>query len=543
MPRQRSNTTGTNTMGPVQRLLLAFAGSATLLLAGTYHSAAFAQVSQVEPYWAYVTEGDSLLRSGFRDAVEYYPVAKLSAGTLVRVDAQGGDWMQVTYPPGTPAFVPFDSASVDLTSKSVTLTKQSRLSAANMNDGLKGSWRPLLAMPLEPGTKLTLVDTTPVESNRGKAWKVAAPSEARGYLPTKSIRKASESEISSYLKANPVLATPAKVEPATPPQPAKPDTTPTVEAAPTQPQPMDLRDPSVGTPAPERKVEATTTPSSTLTTPTNTTPTGTTPDTNATSASQTKPAEPKLAENKPESRPVAKTPTPTQPVIQPPRPMEKYAGLESAFRAVQAQPVMEGEYSELIAEYQKAIDEAPAEQTRLKTALGQRLELLKIRADLQAQKRQMQADHQSVQTDKAIVEQKIADFDRARQYVVVGRLSASTIYDGVRLPLMYRVQTVGGASSGRTLGYVKPQDGVNPERFIGAIVGIVGQSQIDPSLKLNIVSPTRIDSLESLPGASADLLTPGVPTVSTNPSPINPPAEQPKQAEAPTDWVSPSDPR
>ncbi len=523
-------------MGPVQRFLLAFAGSATLLFAGALNSAAFAQVSQVEPYWAYVTESDALLRSGFRDAVEYYPVAKLASGTLVRVDAQGGDWLQVTYPPGTPAFVPFDSASVDIATKSAALTKQSRLSAANMNDGLKGSWRPLLAMPLEPGTKLTLIDTTPVESNRGKAWKVAAPNEARGYLPTKSIRKASENEVSTYLKANPALATPVKVETVTP---AKPETTPTVEATPTQLQPMDLRDPSVGTPTPEPNVEATPSDSSNpapTTQPTTTPPTAPAPD-------AVKPIESKPVENYPETRPIAKAP---QAVIQPPRPMDRYAGLESAFRAVQAQPVMEGEYSELIAEYQKAIDEAPAEQTRLKTALGQRLELLKIRADLQAQKRQLQADTQSVQTDKAIVEQKIADFDRARQYVVVGRLSASTIYDGVRLPLMYRVQTVGGASSGRTLGYVRPQEGVNPDRFIGAIVGIVGTSQIDPSLKLNIVSPTRIDSLESLPGASADLLTPGVPAVSTSPTPPtpnNPPAEQPKQAEAPTDWVSPSDPR
>jgi hypothetical protein len=490
--------------GRVQRLMLALAAAMTMTVVGT--GGAFAQISQVEPYWAYVTEGDVLLRSGFRDSVEYYPVAKLAQGTLVRVDGESKDWMQVTYPPGTTAFAPFDTGLVDVAGKTFTLTKQSRLSAANMNDGLKGSWRPLLATPLEPGTKLTLAEFAPVESNRGKAWKVIAPEQARGFLPTKSVRKANESEIALYQRAsghvpNPQATTSPGVGASTTasPEPTNPSTN-TNTGQLDAPAVVDLRNPNTGTPTPAE---------------TNPPPVASQP---WPTKNQTRPAPSKASQ--PRSKPTI-------------------AGLEAAFNAVLKLPIVDGEFNELIAEFERAINELPSDEVRTKTALGQRLELLRIRADLQAQRRQIMADQEAVSGDKTIVEQRIADFDRARQYVVVGRLSASTIYDGTRLPLMYRVQTVGGTVSGRTLGYVRPQEGVDPERYIGAIVGIVGEANLDPALRLNIVTPTRIDSLDSLTNQTAE----ATPTESPSGTETSAPAEPPSQADAPTDWKSPSDPR
>ncbi len=504
---------------------------ASLMMAG----AAWAQTSPVEPYWAVITDDNTLMRSGFRDTVEYYPVAKLGKGVLVRIDGESKEWLQAEYPAEASAFVPFEAVSIDVNSATATLTKPSRLSAANINDGFKGSWRPLLASPLAIGTKLTLLEKNPVESTRGKAWVVAAPAEARGFVPTRSIRRLSVEEAASMLRAQgkePAagLSPMAKTEPARAPAPIPandPNATPAKVEAPSKV--VDLRDPTV---VPANTVLEPTTTSAPATS--TSAPSGQEPDTRGlvsdvtTDAGVATKIEPKAPSPATAN---GKAPV-TSPTSATPR-MNKYEGLESAFKAVGQQPVKDGEFSELIAEYEAAIAELPADRARLRTQLTQRLELLKIRADLQAQLRKIDEDRQAVSTERTVVEQRLADFEKARQYVVVGRLSASTIYDGVRLPLMYRVQAVGGASAGRTLAYMKPQDGVSADRFIGAIVGVVGQTNIEPTLKINIVTPIRIDPLEALSGAGVDVVPGGLmnPDASaTQPTPSQATVEEWQQA-------------
>lgn len=508
---------------------------ASLMMAG----AAWAQTSPVEPYWAVITDDNTLMRSGFRDTVEYYPVAKLGKGVLVRIDGESKEWLQAEYPAEATAFVPFEAVSIDVNSATATLTKPSRLSAANINDGFKGSWRPLLASPLAIGTRLTLLEKNPVESTRGKAWVVAAPAEARGFVPTRSIRKLSVEEAASMLRAQgkePAagLSPMAKTEPTPAPAPIPandPNATPANVEAPSKV--VDLRDPAV-VPAKsgsepsfnDQVVEVKEVNTGEFSLPAQVDANSTQPDTRgllievAPTAAATTKTEPKTpSPAKADGKAPVASPTPATPR------MNKYEGLESAFKAVGQQPVKDGEFSELIAEYEAAIAELPADRARLRTQLTQRLELLKIRADLQAQLRKIDEDRQAVSTERTVVEQRLADFEKARQYVVVGRLSASTIYDGVRLPLMYRVQAVGGASAGRTLAYMKPQDGVSADRFIGAIVGVVGQTNIEPTLKINIVTPIRIDPLEALSGAGVDVVPGGL----MNP---NAPATQPTPSQA-----------
>src|SRR5205085_9571805 len=82
--------------------------------------------------------------------------------------------------------------------------------------------------------------------------------------------------------------------------------------------------------------------------------------------------------------------------------------------------------------------------------------------------------------------------ESSAEYVAVGRVAASTIYDGKGLPKMLRVQD---AASGRTLAYLQPDEQYELVNLIGNLVGIVGDKTYDGSLRLNIIQPHRIDIL------------------------------------------------
>ena len=84
---------------------------------------------------------------------------------------------------------------------------------------------------------------------------------------------------------------------------------------------------------------------------------------------------------------------------------------------------------------------------------------------------------------------KVAIIARA-DYTMVGRLNASRVYDGKRLPLLYRLQDPVG---GRTLGYVKPTKGVDLTPGLGRMVGLVGTKSYDAGYRLMIVTPRRFD--------------------------------------------------
>lgn len=77
------------------------------------------------------------------------------------------------------------------------------------------------------------------------------------------------------------------------------------------------------------------------------------------------------------------------------------------------------------------------------------------------------------------------DFD------AVGKLLASSVYDGTSLPRMYRLVD---PTARRTLAYIAPTD-VDATAMLGELVGVRGESQYDPSLKLRIF---EVESIEVL---------------------------------------------
>ncbi len=428
-----------------------------------------AQVQPVTAYFAVVSADEAPLRSGEGDLL--YPVAKLTKGTLLRVDGQGKGYLRVAYPAGTSCFVPADSVQVD--GKSATITKATRLKAFNMTTGFKGSWKDVLEQPLNPGAKLTLAEAEPVNDGRGNAaYRVVPIEQARAYIQESAVVKATQEQINEYM---------AKVSP-------KAGDKPETQTA-KQDKPKTPEKPVANKPATE--------------------------GTNLTQPQVT----PKETD-----KPVETTANvPDAPKVEPPK--NPYEKLEAAFDAVRKQPVESAEYTALLGEFQAAadkLDDGPLNGTA-KRRLLQRRDYLKLQIDIQAKQREIAEAKQSLGVDEQKLADRMKEVEKTRQYTIVGRLSASTIYDGKRLPLMFRVMAVGGQSS-RTLAYLKPDEKLKVEGKLGQVVGIVGESRLDPTLKSNVITPIRIDTLEAAPAMPS---TP--PATGTEP----PPPENKPSATAP----------
>jgi len=116
-----------------------------------------------------------------------------------------------------------------------------------------------------------------------------------------------------------------------------------------------------------------------------------------------------------------------------------------------------------------------------------------MREDLQKSFREAQQRNSQFSEGEKRLAAEIGAIQQQRRYAAVGRLIASTVYDGVTLPKMYRVVSLDGF--GRSIGYVAPSADFEVESRLGLVVGIVGEARFDEALRLNIIKPERIDAL------------------------------------------------
>jgi uncharacterized protein YgiM (DUF1202 family) len=432
-----------------------------------------------------VAADDALLRCG--STKQHYAVAKLEKGQILAVDSESGEWRRVLYPAGTTAFVPADQAQFSESAMTATLAAPSGLKAANAIYGLRGSWKPLLDEPLPAGTRLTVTEVIKGEDGQVAAYRVVAPSTARAWVQADAVRKATDQEVQAY--AARMRSMPAPAAP-----PAAPAFTP-IGAAPSpvaaKPQPEKKTDTSLVEPMVK---PGTTAPS---TTPSSTTPP---PNTSVPIGERPAPAAVPPADGGEHDQAKPTTPAP------PERPIAKPDELDTAFRAVLKQPSAEAEVQELSAEFQRTLDAMPdtPENKRTRTALQRRMEALKVKVDIQTAIRRAKEVNQSVSEDSKKLAARLADLDRVRAYTIIGRLAPSTIYDGVKLPLMYRVVSVGSDPS-RTLGYLKPGSEPSLDSKVGLVVGVVGDSMMDRSLRLNIITADHVDVLGPAEASAAPL--------------------------------------
>lgn len=120
-----------------------------------------------------------------------------------------------------------------------------------------------------------------------------------------------------------------------------------------------------------------------------------------------------------------------------------------------------------------------AEQLRLQEEIQSRL------ADLRRMQEQTLLEVEAIRETRRVLEAR-AD------YAAVGRMNASAVYDGRRLPRLFRLQETG---EGPTVAYLLPSSGVDLATLTGRLVGVVGTVRYDEGLRVNLITPARIDLL------------------------------------------------
>lgn len=472
------------------RLALALAPFAGLALGGApgvamlaLSAPAAAQLTPVEPYNVVVTDDSVNLRCGA--GTVWYPVAQLTKGDILRVDGTEFGWFRVAYPPGAPALVKAADATLDEARGVVKLTKRTKLWAANMQGGVTESWRGLLDNELPTGTELQSLGAVKDASGSVAGYRVVAPEGARGFISERFVRKATDTDMAA---AKGVAVAPPTVQPAAKPTPK--EAPKTVAAAPPQTQPVNNQPTTQAQTPPQAQPQAQpqTQPQAQppATQPAGTTPPATQPAADPAAQPAAKPAE------APATQPVAPPPAP-KPVD---RRVAEFDALNAKYEAIKKVPVENAEIEPLIAEYQRlltSLGDSSQNSTRRAVVKGT-IDLLDARLDLK--KAKLAAAQAAADADKnwqAVAERKAA-LDAKPRYTVVGRLSASTVYDGDRLPLMFRVTSVEGFP-GRTLAYVTPAPGVDVNGRVGALVGIIGEGNVDAALGVPVLRPTRVDPL------------------------------------------------
>lgn len=429
-----------NTKFPPGLVALAFA------LCAMIPGLARAQVSDIDPYYVVVEAEGATLRSG--DLRNYYPIAEAKVGQVLRVDGEGRQWLRVSYPLQARALIRGDKAELDRSKGIVRLTSPGRPKAWNAEYEVNGSWKDIPTEIFTAGTEFKFIEAAE-DRNGATHYVVEAPRSSRAFIETAHTRRASQGEIDRYLSS--IGGERALVGDQAGRRQPGPDGAPRIAGAvPGQPADAEPGERDAGE------------------------------------------ADTAIAAETPQRTPVPEIEEPA------PRPVAGLKQLEAAFQQVQKQKAVDAELDELLAEFRAAMEkvEPTTENEPLRIALQQRIDMLEIRKDLQRQMREVHAARSALDTNAQRVAEAAGEARASRQYTLIGRLETSAIYDGERLPLMYRIQSV-GETAGRTLGYIRPAEDMSLHSMTGQLVGVIGRAAMDERLKLNIVTPVRVDVLSA----------------------------------------------
>lgn len=454
-------------------------------------------VQAVTPYSAVVTRDGIPLQCRWGSTA--YSVKSLTSGQILKVDGQADNWLQVEYPAGLSAFVKFDEATSLEAGKTLKLTRNSRLMAANADGGV--NWWPLLDKELPAGTTFAVTKVVKNADGKETGYLVPAPKGSHGFVRKDALRQATQAELDAASTAPPPVkpvspeltplgGTPSPVKPPAPDatKPKPPEIVPPV----TDPNATKPADPSAGKPAD---------------------PAATKPSDPA-----VKPADPvaKPIEGDP-VKPVEATPQPEPKKVVPAPPKVDAEALNTMYVNAMTRSEGEVEIGAVIAEFQKSLDavEEKPDTERLRRQLSLRIDALKLRAQLAESVRASEQRSTELKQQSQKVGEQVAELERERHFAVVGRLLASSVYDGKKLPLMYRVAS-SDPSSPRTLAYVVPTDTILLADNLGKTVGVAGDKKFDEDLKVNVITPSRVEvvtlkAVEPAQPVTAPGTTPAVP--------------------------------
>ncbi len=394
------------------------------------------------PYIAVVTGNAVNVRSG-PSAQGAYVFGKLHAGDTVQVLAEEFGWAKVrTAGPAFSqmyAYVPADRrVSISGEAASVTggatspaqITARTELRAPNIDSGgaPDRSWKQIGT--LEPGA--TVVVQGVVQGDKDSVYKVSLPATGEGWVNLQFLRRATESE-SAVLTSAPV-------------------NTPAVGAP--SPAPASVQDGTLSSPTipPLRN-----------------------------DASVRTDSHGEGALDMEHTAPVVKVAAVSR--------RATWGDLENQWQAVRQQSQASAELDALRGRYLSLADTAPAGSAiaQMASSRAQQLELL-LEAQKQAQ--ELASIKNSLSERSVTMVQLITDIQRRAEYTAIGILNASVVYDGKRLPQLYRVTDT---QTGQTIAYVLPNESIPMGTMLGTLVGVKGGKEFDSALNINVISPQVVE--------------------------------------------------
>ena len=483
----------------------------TLIAAGLVRPAPVR--GQEVPYVGEITEPKVLVRSFTGHT--FYPVGELKQGDRVQVEEVFFAWSKIVPPKGVYSYISraFVDARGDGTT-GVVNADRAAVRAASL-EGPADSYR--VQLYLHAGDEVKIV------GEEGGFYKIEPPKGAFVYLPPGSVRRVTEGRAAAAPDepaepTEPQPRPPSESKPAKPQPPAEPETEakPSVEP----PQPAAVAPEPAPVPTPPEQPPAPPAP----------------PPTEAQ-------ADPHVALGVPDTAPPAATAVEDQ---MPPADDPALRDLEQQMKAALQQPLEHQPIERLLGAYEvmAANADLSLHDRRIVTARIAQLRRNRRLVEAVTEAALLKAELQAARRAEAEALEPAGPAD----YVAVGRLLASNVYDGRHLPRLLRLVEPSGRGVGRTIAYLDPRGSVTPLRLVGKLVGIVGEMHYDPALKLKVIEIEKIDLLE--PAAAAATVAPAeaatdettATTAETTPAPTSAAEESPAQPEPPAETAPSTEP-
>jgi hypothetical protein len=443
--------------------------SAAIAAAATASHAVAQDDGAVEPYPAIVIENDVYIRSGAGSS--YYPFGKLRAGDIVTVTGDRFGWARVLT--RGHAFTDFfgyvnaEHIRLGPGSTGTTLGLVDVL-APHMDRGgdPDSSWKWIARLPAES----TVVVLGQVKGSKTNFCRVALPDTGVGFVSAQFLRAATTEEVAAWER----LAGRSRTT----------ESEPTEEVVATPPT-------AIGDDAPAP------TPSEIITPSPTSPPAAATPDPIGSTDDQSPAAEANRPVEIAQDAVVDGAARPLEDIDAPPAAPQKtladvtFEDLESAYESLKKADIRVAEIAPLRERYVAYVESKQGDQRQQTIAKG-RVQLLEARAKLQEQVLSLDEVRARASLTTQDVESARIAVERAADYTAVGRIAASSIYDGIRLPHLLRMID---PASGRTIAYIDPTGDFDFPTLIGQLVGVVGPKSYDGGLRLTVIDPQRVDIL------------------------------------------------
>ena len=429
---------------------------------------ALAEVDAV-PFEAVVTANPAEVRAGAGET--FYLVGQLERGSRVSVEEVIFGWSKIVAPPNTYSYVAKDAivASPDGTIGTVQADRTAAR-AASLGGPVDSFRRQIYLLKDDQVQIVEQVD---------QFYKILPPQGAFVFLPPDTLRRLTSKEIDASLTfgsdTNP--DTPDRQDSADMLPPAAPTPSAAVEPDPTPQGPILIGWEKPAQAQPDQDLADMATPAASQDSPT------------AVAAE---------VSSKPEVDPA---PQVVQAELE--RAMAREALLsahvvaaEKRMQIALEQPLEDQPIDELLSVYERLWQQPDLSLNDRRTVAARLQYLRRNAAVIQALQRISTAKrHGAAQVHTAGASSSTVD-TRPVRYSVMGQLVASGVYDGRKLPRLYRILDTG---SHRTVAYVRPGPALHPGSKLGRYVGVVGSSQYDPALRLDVIDATRIDVLAAYP--------------------------------------------